>query len=218
MGERAGGGRTVRGLVRGPHRLSAGRRGHAPAQPDRLHAQPPAHGDRLFPDQGPAASTGAGASAISPSSCNDFDLAANNGGWQWAASTGCDAAALLPHLQSGHASRKSSTPRASSSAATCRSWPSCGDKEIHAPWLAGGQGGGLPGADRRSCRSAREHAGALRRWSRARPSADVHRRRPPCRSGASRSCAWAAVWQFRCRSFGQNAAHTLRRTAPDSAV
>jgi deoxyribodipyrimidine photo-lyase len=22
---------------------------------------------------------------------NDFDLAANNGGWQWAASTGCDA-------------------------------------------------------------------------------------------------------------------------------
>jgi hypothetical protein len=32
---------------------------------------------------------------------NDFDLAANNGGWQWAASTGCDAQPYFPHLQSG---------------------------------------------------------------------------------------------------------------------
>ena len=30
-------------------------------------------------------------SATSPTHLNDFDLAANNGGWQWAASTGCDA-------------------------------------------------------------------------------------------------------------------------------
>ena len=36
---------------------------------------------------------------------NDYDLAANNGGWQWAASTGCDAA-LFPHLQSGQPERK----------------------------------------------------------------------------------------------------------------
>ena len=27
---------------------------------------------------------------------NDFDLAANNGGWQWAASTGCDAHIKAP--------------------------------------------------------------------------------------------------------------------------
>ena len=31
---------------------------------------------------------------------NDYELASNNGGWQWASSSGCDAA-LVPHLQSG---------------------------------------------------------------------------------------------------------------------
>jgi deoxyribodipyrimidine photo-lyase len=30
----------------------------------------------------------------------DFDLAANNGGWQWAAGSGCDAAPLFPDIQS----------------------------------------------------------------------------------------------------------------------
>jgi deoxyribodipyrimidine photo-lyase len=34
---------------------------------------------------------------------NDFDLSANNGGWQWAASSGCDAQPLFPHLQPGDA-------------------------------------------------------------------------------------------------------------------
>ena len=38
-----------------------------------------------------SASTGGAASASSPHKLNDYDLAANNGGWQWAASTGCDA-------------------------------------------------------------------------------------------------------------------------------
>ena len=46
---------AVRGLVRGPHRLPAGRRRDAPDQPDRLHAQPAAHGGGQLPDQGPGA-------------------------------------------------------------------------------------------------------------------------------------------------------------------
>ncbi|WP_366144163.1 FAD-binding domain-containing protein [Candidatus Accumulibacter sp. ACC012] len=52
---------------------------------------------------------------------NDFDLAANNGGWQWAASSGCDAQPI-----SGSSiqccSRSALTPPASSFAATCRNW------------------------------------------------------------------------------------------------
>jgi deoxyribodipyrimidine photo-lyase len=41
---------------------------------------------------------------------NDFDLAANNGGWQWAASTRLRRAALLPHLQPGGAEREVRPP------------------------------------------------------------------------------------------------------------
>ena len=58
---------------------------------DRLHAQPAAHGRGELPGQGPAASTGAWASGTSREALIDYDLASNNGGWQWAASTGCDA-------------------------------------------------------------------------------------------------------------------------------
>lgn len=64
----------------------------------------------------------------------DFDLAANNGGWQWAASTGCDAQPWFrifnPVTQSekfdaqGKFIRKHVPELAS-----------CDDKEIHAPWL-----------------------------------------------------------------------------------
>ena len=64
----------------------------------------------------------------------DFDLSANNGGWQWAASTGCDAQPWFrifnPITQSekfdaaGKFIRKY-VPEIGS----------CGDKEIHAPWL-----------------------------------------------------------------------------------
>ena len=60
--------RAFRRLVRGPHRLSAGRCRDAPAQPDRLHAQPAAHGRRLRSWSRTCTSTGAGASAISPAS------------------------------------------------------------------------------------------------------------------------------------------------------
>lgn len=64
----------------------------------------------------------------------DFDLSANNGGWQWAASTGCDAQPWFrifnPITQSerfdanGRFIRKYVTELIS-----------CNDKEIHAPWL-----------------------------------------------------------------------------------
>ena len=64
----------------------------------------------------------------------DFDLSANNGGWQWAASTGCDAQPWFrifnPITQSekfdaaGKFIRKYVPELAN-----------CSDKEIHAPWL-----------------------------------------------------------------------------------
>jgi len=64
----------------------------------------------------------------------DFDFSANNGGWQWAASTGCDAQPWFrifnPITQSerfdGHGKfiRKYVTELTH-----------CNDKEIHAPWL-----------------------------------------------------------------------------------
>ncbi|MES2502237.1 MAG: deoxyribodipyrimidine photo-lyase [Pseudomonadota bacterium] len=64
----------------------------------------------------------------------DFDFSANNGGWQWAASTGCDAQPWFrifnPITQSekfdatGKFIRKYVTELSQ-----------CSDKEIHAPWL-----------------------------------------------------------------------------------
>jgi deoxyribodipyrimidine photo-lyase len=41
---------------------------------------------------------------------NDFDLAANNGGWQWASSSGCDAQPYFPHLPPGQRRAKSFDP------------------------------------------------------------------------------------------------------------
>ena len=66
---------------------------------------------------------------------NDFDLAANNGGWQWAASTGCDAQPYFrifnPVSQSQKFDPQGRFIR--------RYLPQLGglpDKLIHAPWLA----------------------------------------------------------------------------------
>ena len=83
--------RGLRRLVRGPHRLSAGRRGDGADQPDRLDAQPAAHGDGELSDQGPRHRLAPRRGATSRSHLIDYELASNNGGWQWAASTGCDA-------------------------------------------------------------------------------------------------------------------------------
>ena len=55
----------------------------------------------------------------------DYDLAANNGGWQWAASTGCDAQPWFRIFNPVSAEPEVRSRRASSSAATCRSWPAC---------------------------------------------------------------------------------------------
>lgn len=64
----------------------------------------------------------------------DFDFSANNGGWQWAASTGCDAQPWFrifnPVTQS---------ERFDASGKFIRKYvpelAACNDKEIHAPWL-----------------------------------------------------------------------------------
>ncbi|MCC2956685.1 DNA photolyase family protein [Massilia sp. IC2-477] len=65
---------------------------------------------------------------------NDYDLASNNGGWQWAASTGCDAQPWFrifnPVAQS---------QRFDAQGEFIRAWVPAlerlGAKEIHAPWL-----------------------------------------------------------------------------------
>ena len=64
---------------------------------------------------------------------NDFDLAANNGGWQWSASTGCDAQPWFrifnPVTQSERFDAEGKFIR--------RYVPeiaNCSAKEIHAPW------------------------------------------------------------------------------------
>ena len=66
---------------------------------------------------------------------NDFDLAANNGGWQWAASSGCDAQPYFrifnPVAQSEKFDAQGKFIR--------RYLPALArlpDKLIHAPWLA----------------------------------------------------------------------------------
>lgn len=64
----------------------------------------------------------------------DFDLAANNGGWQWAASTGCDAQPWFrifnPVTQSEKFDQQGKFIRKYVPELTA-----CNDKEIHAPWL-----------------------------------------------------------------------------------
>jgi deoxyribodipyrimidine photo-lyase len=65
---------------------------------------------------------------------NDFDLSANNGGWQWAASTGCDAQPYFrifnPITQSQNFDEKGAFIRKYVPEVAKLS-----DKDIHAPWL-----------------------------------------------------------------------------------
>ena len=64
----------------------------------------------------------------------DFDLSANNGGWQWAASTGCDAQPWFrifnPITQS-----ERFDPQGKFIRKYIPELSACSDKEIHAPWL-----------------------------------------------------------------------------------
>jgi deoxyribodipyrimidine photo-lyase len=65
---------------------------------------------------------------------NDFDLSANNGGWQWASSSGCDAQPYFRIFNPVSQSEKFDA-RASSSAATCPNWPAC-PRSAPPPWKA----------------------------------------------------------------------------------
>jgi len=64
----------------------------------------------------------------------DFDLSANNGGWQWAASTGCDAQPWFRIFNPVTQSEKFD-PQGKFIRKYVPELAQCDDKEIHAPWL-----------------------------------------------------------------------------------
>jgi deoxyribodipyrimidine photo-lyase len=66
---------------------------------------------------------------------NDFDLAANNGGWQWAASTGCDAQPYFRIFNPVSQSQKFD-PQGRFIRRYLPQLSALPDKLIHAPWLA----------------------------------------------------------------------------------
>jgi deoxyribodipyrimidine photo-lyase len=63
----------------------------------------------------------------------DFDFAANNGGWQWAASTGCDAQPYFRIFNPTSQSEKFD-PQGRFIRKYVPELAMCSDKEIHAPW------------------------------------------------------------------------------------
>ena len=65
----------------------------------------------------------------------DFDLAANNGGWQWAASTGCDAQPYFRIFNPINQSEKFD-PQGKFIRRYVPELASLPDKALHAPWLA----------------------------------------------------------------------------------
>ncbi len=64
----------------------------------------------------------------------DFDLAANNGGWQWAASTGCDAQPWF-RIFNPVAQSERFDPKGCFIRSQVPELENCPDKWIHAPWL-----------------------------------------------------------------------------------
>jgi FAD binding domain of DNA photolyase len=66
---------------------------------------------------------------------NDFDLAANNGGWQWASSSGCDAQPYFRIFNPISQSQKFD-PRGQFIRRYLPQLAALNDKDIHAPWLA----------------------------------------------------------------------------------
>jgi deoxyribodipyrimidine photo-lyase len=66
---------------------------------------------------------------------NDFDLAANNGGWQWAASTGCDAQPWFRIFNPVAQSQKFD-PEGRFIRRYLPQLAALPDKLVHAPWLA----------------------------------------------------------------------------------
>ena len=66
---------------------------------------------------------------------NDFDLAANNGGWQWASSSGCDAQPYFRIFNPVNQSEKFD-PQGKFIKRYVPQLAGLSDKDIHAPWLA----------------------------------------------------------------------------------
>ena len=66
---------------------------------------------------------------------NDFDLAANNGGWQWASSSGCDAQPYFRIFNPSNQSEKFD-PQGKFIKRYVPQLAGLSDKDIHAPWLA----------------------------------------------------------------------------------
>lgn len=73
----------------------------------------------------------------------DFDLAANNGGWQWSASTGCDAQPWFRIFNPVTQSERFD-PHGKFIRRYLPELASCPDKYIHAPWL-------MPQAEQQRC-------------------------------------------------------------------
>ena len=71
---------------------------------------------------------------------NDYDLASNNGGWQWAASTGCDAQPYFRIFNPVTQSEKFD-PKGKFIRRYLPQLAALSDREIHAPWLSGGADG-----------------------------------------------------------------------------
>lgn len=69
---------------------------------------------------------------------NDFELASNNGGWQWASSTGCDAQPWFRIFNPVAQSRKFD-PKGGFIRRYLPQLARLGDADIHAPWLASPQ-------------------------------------------------------------------------------
>ena len=65
---------------------------------------------------------------------NDFDLSANNGGWQWAASTGCDAQPYFRIFNPVTQSEKFD-PKGEFIREYLPELKGCSERQIHAPWL-----------------------------------------------------------------------------------
>jgi deoxyribodipyrimidine photo-lyase len=63
----------------------------------------------------------------------DFDFSANNGGWQWAASTGCDAQPWFRIFNPTTQSERFD-PAGKFIRRYVPELAACSDKEIHAPW------------------------------------------------------------------------------------
>lgn len=73
----------------------------------------------------------------------DFDLAANNGGWQWAASTGCDAQPYFRIFNPISQSKKFD-PQGKFIRRYVPELEAVPDAALHAPWLGGFQPKGYP--------------------------------------------------------------------------